>query len=119
MADVDIDSFGNRDKTDSHPDEKSETIPFTPGGMIGGSTWEPECEQETSFRGRTSLSTEVLREHIKALCHVLSKSLWQTPEAFHFDDFKLIGRKLYHRDKNESLTIGGGGGGGGEAKVIW
>ena len=42
MADVDIDPFGEHDKTDSHPDE-GQSILFTPGGRIEGeSTWEPE-----------------------------------------------------------------------------
>ena len=41
MADVDIDPFGNHDKTESHPDDTGETIPFTPEGVIeGGSTWQ-------------------------------------------------------------------------------
>ena len=42
MADVDIHPSGNHDKTDSHPDGTDETIPFTPGGVIGRSAWEPE-----------------------------------------------------------------------------
>ena len=42
MADIDINPFGDHDKTDSHPVEKGEAIHFTPGGVIGGSTWEPE-----------------------------------------------------------------------------
>ena len=45
MADVDIDPFGERE---SRTDETGENIPFTP---VGGSTWEPEHEQKTSFRG--------------------------------------------------------------------
>ena len=54
MADVDRDPFGKHDKTGTQPDDTGETIPFTLGGMIkGGSTWEPEQEQETSFRGKT------------------------------------------------------------------
>ena len=47
MAGVDIDPFGDRNKTDSYPDETSENVPFTPGGVIEGSTWEPERKQET------------------------------------------------------------------------
>ena len=50
MADIDINPFGDHNKTDEHPDETSENIrpaPFTSGR--GGSTWEPEREQETSF----------------------------------------------------------------------
>ena len=47
MADVDIDPFGEHK---SRPEEPtSESIPFT---AVGGSTWEQECEQETSFGGR-------------------------------------------------------------------
>ena len=49
MADVDIDPFGEHNKTESRTDETGENIPFTP---VGGSTWEPERgEQETSFGG--------------------------------------------------------------------
>ena len=44
MADVDIDPFGEHEsRTDEPTDEK---ISLTP---VGGSTWEPEREQETSF----------------------------------------------------------------------
>ena len=89
MKMADIDPFGEHDKMDTQP------------------TWEPECEQETSFEG-TSQRTEVLKEHVKALYHVLSENLGQTPEAFHFDDFKLRDEKLYCRDKSTSLVIRGG-----------
>ena len=41
MADVDIDPFSDHNKTDTWPDEMGETIPLTPGGVIGGGTWEP------------------------------------------------------------------------------
>ena len=43
MADIDIDPFGDHDKTDSHPDE-SENIPLPPVNPGGGSTWEPDQE---------------------------------------------------------------------------
>ena len=47
MADVDIDPFGEHDRTESRTDETGENIPLTP---VGGSTWKPERgEQETSF----------------------------------------------------------------------
>ena len=49
---------------------------------------------------------EVLREHVKALYHVLSEETAQTPEAFH--DFELRGGKLYYKDKSTSLMIKGG-----------
>ena len=102
----DIDTFGDYDKTDSHPDDTGENIPLSSGGAMGGSIWEPEGEQETLFGG-TSQRMEVLKEHIKALYHVLSENLGQTPEAFHFDDFEIRYRKLYYRDKSKSLTIRG------------
>ena len=63
MADVDINPFGEHDKTDSHPDDTGETIPLPPVNP-GGSTWEPEREQETSFGGM-SLRMKVLREHVE------------------------------------------------------
>ena len=39
MADVDIDPFGEHDRTESRTDKTGENICFTP---IGGSTWEPD-----------------------------------------------------------------------------
>ena len=44
MADIDINSFSNHNKTDSHPDTGENITPslFTPGGVMGGSTLEPE-----------------------------------------------------------------------------
>ena len=36
MADVDIDPFGNHNKTDAQPDKTGETIPLIPGGGGGG-----------------------------------------------------------------------------------
>ena len=62
MADIDIDPFGEHDKTDSHPDGTSENIPLPLVNPGGGSNWEPEHKQETSFGGRMSLRGEVLRE---------------------------------------------------------
>ena len=53
MADIDIDSFGEHElRSDDHTDDNIALGLVTPVG--GGSTWEPEREQETSFRGRTS-----------------------------------------------------------------
>ena len=66
MADVDIDPFGDHNKTDSHPDDTGENIPpqVTPGG---GSTWEPECEQETSFGGGKTQSTRLKELFVEKL----------------------------------------------------
>ena len=78
MVDIDIDLFGEHDKTEEHPVETGENIPrtpFTPGGV----TWEPvpEREQETPFVG--SVREEVLKECIKGLYRKLSESMDQTP----------------------------------------
>ena len=83
MADIDIDPFGEHE---SRPEEPmGENIPLTPEG---GSTWEPEREQETSFRGE-SQRTRLLKYYVKALYKKLSECLGETSEAFHFDDFDL------------------------------
>ena len=55
MADVDIDPFGEHEsRTEEQTDENIPLNPVTPVG--GGSTWEPEHEQETSFGGRSRTS---------------------------------------------------------------
>ena len=67
MADVDIDPFGEHgpfgpgvteQPHESRPDEPTdENIPLDPVTQVeGGSTWEPECEQEMSFGGRSHTS---------------------------------------------------------------
>ena len=50
MADVDIDPFGEHESRPEQPTD--EHILLTPVG--GGSTWEPTCKQETSFRGHST-----------------------------------------------------------------
>ena len=52
MADIDIDPFGEHGKTDAQLDETGENIPLNPGGVMGGSTWQTEREQETSVQRR-------------------------------------------------------------------
>ena len=64
MADVDIDPFGEHEsRTDDHT-ETGENIPFTPVG--GGSTWEPEREEETPFGGE-SQRTKLMKDYVKDL----------------------------------------------------
>ena len=102
MADVDIDPFGEHE---SRPEEPTgENIPLTPAG---GSIWEPEREQETSFRG-TSQRTRLVREYVKDLYQKLSEKIGETPEEFHFDYFKLEDRELYYRGNRKPLTYGEG-----------
>ena len=96
MADIDIDPFGDHDKVDAQPDEPmGETIPLIRGGVIGGgSTWELECKQETSIRGKM-LSTRLKEAQVEGLYQKLSEETGQTPDAFHFDDFEIRDGRLY------------------------
>ena len=99
MADVDIDPFGEHE---SRRDESmGETILLIPGK--GGSTWEPECEQETSF-GAESLRTKLIKDCVKELYEKLSKGRGENPEVFHLDHFELRDEELYYKDKRKSLT---------------
>ena len=98
MAGVDIDPFGDHE---SWPDEPMGDL--TP---VGGITWEPEREQETSFGGE-SQRTRLVREYVKDLYRKLSENMNQTPEAFHFDYFKLEDEELYYRGRNKPLTTEG------------
>ena len=71
MADiVDIDPFGERKSRTDDNTEKGENIPFTPVG--GGSTWEPTCEQETSFGGE-SQRTKLMKDYVRDLYKVIRK----------------------------------------------
>ena len=56
MADIDINPFGEHDRTESRAEESTdENIPLDPVIPGRSSTWEPDRgEQETSFGGRVS-----------------------------------------------------------------
>ena len=101
MADIDIDSFGDHNKTESRSEEPTdENIPLT---SVGGSTWESEREQETSFRGE-SQKTRLKKDHVKGLYQMLSENMGETPKVLHFDYFDLRDGKLYYKDKSKPLT---------------
>ena len=87
----DIDPFGEHDRTESRTDgPKDEHIPRILGG--GRSTWEPECEQETSFGG-TSRTSVLHKEYLAG------------------EIYKLIGDKTHQRlEPNLSLFKLGKGG---------
>ena len=62
MADVDINPFGEHESRPEEPtDEHIPLSPVTPGG----STWEPEREQETFFGGRESQRTKLMKDYVK------------------------------------------------------
>ena len=83
MADVDIDPFGEHESRSE--EQTGEHILLTPVG--GGSTWEPEREQETSFGGTESQRNRVLRDRVEGLYKKLSQKWARTSEVFHFDLF--------------------------------
>ena len=92
MADIDIDPFGDHDKTDKPTGEN--TLLTTGGG--GGSIWEPEREQETSIQGESEISIE---ENVKELYQLLGNKTHQRLEP-RLDLFKLgEDCKLYYRGK--------------------
>ena len=93
MADVDIDPFGEHESIPEEPTD--EHIPLIPVG--GGSTWEPTREQETSFGGRESERTKLMKDYVKDLYKKLSENIGETPELFHYNYFKLEDGELYYR----------------------
>ena len=113
MADVDIDPFGGserageHDRTESRTEEPTdEHIPLPLVTPVGGSTWEPEHEQETSFGGE-SQRTSLMKDYVKDLYKKLSENIGETPEEFHYDYFKLKDGELYYRGKRKPLTTKG------------
>ena len=102
MADVDIDPFGEHESRPEEPTD--ENIPLT---SVGGSTWEPECEQETSFGGRESQRTKLMNHYVKDLYKKLSENIGETAEPFHYDYFKLKGGELYYIGNRKPLMTEG------------
>ena len=101
MADIDIDPFGEHDATEEPTDEDIPLDLVAPVG--GGSTWEPTHEQETSFGGRESQRTNLMKDYVKDLYKKISENIGETPEEFHYDYFKLQGGELYYRCKRKPL----------------
>ena len=83
MADVDIDPFGEHESR--HEEQTDENIPLDPVTPVGGgSTREPERgEQETSFGGRKSQRTKLMKDYVRDLYKKLSENIGETPELFH------------------------------------
>ena len=91
MADVDIDPFREHESRTEEPTDKNIPLdPVTPGRS---STWEPEREQETSFRGE-SQRTKLMKNYVRDLYKKISENI---SEEFHYDYFKLENGELYHR----------------------
>ena len=94
MVDVDIGPFGEHESRPEEPTD--ENIPLDLVTQGKSSTWEPEREQETSFRGE-SQRTKLMKDYIKDLYKKISENIGETPEEFHYDYFKLEDGELYYR----------------------
>ena len=104
MEDVDIDPFGEHESRPEEPTD--EHIPLSPVTR-GGSTWEPEREQETSFGGRESQRTKLMKDYVNDLYKKLLENIGETPELFHYNYFKLEGGELYYIGNRKPLMTEG------------
>ena len=103
MADIDIDPFGEHEsRTEESTDENIPLHPVTPGRL----TWEPPCEEETSFGGE-SQRTKLMKDYVKDLYKKISGNIGETPELFHYDYFKLEDGELSYRGSRKPLTTEG------------
>ena len=107
MEDVDINPVGEHESRTEEPTD--EHIPLDPVTQVGGrSTWEPDRgEQETSFGGRESQRTKLMKDYVRDLYKKLSENIGETPELFHYDFFKLEDGELYYRGSRKPLTTEG------------
>ena len=48
-----------------------------------------------------------MKDYVKGLYKILSESIGETPELFHYDYFKLEGRELYYIGNRKPLTTEG------------
>ena len=108
MANVDTDPIGEKEsRPEEPPDEHVPLDPVTPGG---GSTWEPEREQETSFGGKSleTLKYEALESFVKSLYIRLSGSNNEPPGTINFHSFDLRNGQLYYKDNVNPLMTKNG-----------
>ena len=82
MADIDINPFGEHNRTELRTEEPTdEHIPLDPV-TPGRSTWEPDRgEQETSFRGE-SQRTKLMKDYVRDLYKGLSETLVKPQNYF-------------------------------------
>ena len=101
MADIDIDPFGEHNKTEEPTDKNIPLDPVTPGR----STWEPEHKQEMPFGGKffETLQYEALESFVKSLYKRLSGSNNEPPGTIKSHNFELRSRLLYYKDNVNPL----------------
>ena len=75
---------------------------------MGGSTWEPEHEQETSFGGlsgaRAKLNAGFVEDNVNGLYEILSKHFPKNQNVIYYDDFESIRGELHFKGRDEPLT---------------
>ena len=107
MADIDIDQFGEHESRPEEPTDENIPLEQVTPGREGVQTWEPTHEQETSFGGRGSQRTKLMKDYVNDLYKKLSENNGETPELFHYDYFKLKGGELYYIGNRKPLTTEG------------
>ena len=68
---------------------------------MGGSNWEPDREQETLFGGGKTQERRLTKSYINSLYQELSS---RTSGATNYDNFRLKGKWLYFKGRDEPLT---------------
>ena len=99
MADVEINPFEEHESRLEEP--TGDNIPLTP---VGGSTWEPEPEQETPFGGGRTQEGRLTNSYVDSLYQELSKHYSRNSDATHYDNFRRKGKRLYFESKDEPFT---------------
>ena len=104
MADIDINPFEEHESRPEEPTDKNIPLDLVIPG--GGSTWEPEREQKTSFGGKSleTLKYEALESFVKSLYKRLSGSDDEPPGMINFHNFDLRNGQLYYKDNVNPLT---------------
>ena len=103
MADIDIDPFGEHE---SRPEDQPTNIFLLPQ-LEEDQLGSPEREQETSFGGRESQRTKLMKDYVKDLYKKISENIDETPELFHYNYFKVEDGELYYIGNRKPLTTEG------------
>ena len=79
----------------------------TPLAPVGRSTWEPEREQETSFRGlssaRARLNAGFVEDKVDGLYEILSEHFPKNQNVIYYDDFESVRGELYLKGRDKPL----------------
>ena len=82
MADIDIDPSGEHESRPEKPTDENIPLDLVTPVEGGRSTWEPTREQETSFGGRESQRTKLMKDYVKDLYKGYQKMLAKPQDYF-------------------------------------